>query len=63
MECFIIGRKNTIASNGHAYIGEPFIVFMHEDEAVAACDLVEKISGERPMMVPASRHRSPAEVS
>lgn len=45
---WIIGRETEIASNGHKYITEPFIAFATEADADAACDLVEKISGERP---------------
>lgn len=49
--CWIIGRKATITANGHEYIAEPFIVFAEEAEADAACDMVERVSGERPMKV------------
>lgn len=45
---WIIGREATILANGHKYITEPFIVFDTEAEADAACDMVERISGERP---------------
>jgi hypothetical protein len=47
--CWIIGKKARIAANGHEYVAEPFIVFAREDEADAACDMVERVSGERPM--------------
>lgn len=46
---WLIGRRVTIASNGHEYMSDPFIAFETEAEADAACDLVERISGERPM--------------
>ena len=52
--CWIIGQKKVIASNGHAYMGEPFIVFQTEAEADSACDMVEKVSGERPMKAESS---------
>lgn len=45
---WIIGRKATLATNGHEYIAEPFIAFENEADADAACDMVEKVSGERP---------------
>lgn len=51
---WIIGSKATILSNGHEYMAEPFIVFETEAEADAACDMVEKISGQRPMKSSAS---------
>lgn len=51
---WIIGRKATIASNGHEYLTEPFIAFETEADADAACDMVEKVSGERPMKATAS---------
>jgi hypothetical protein len=46
---WIIGRKATIASNGHDYVAEPFIAFISEHDADAACDMIERVSGERPM--------------
>lgn len=48
-KCWIIGRKATIASNGHEYMAEPYIVFETEAEADRACTLVEQISGDRPI--------------
>lgn len=47
--CWIIGRKAVIAANNHEYMTQPFIVFQTEAEADSACDMVEKVSGERPM--------------
>lgn len=68
-DIFIIGRKTTIASNGHEYMAEPFVAFYSEAEADAACDMVERVSGERPMKTkasmmtggatPAKRHKAP----
>jgi hypothetical protein len=55
-QCWIIGRKATIASNGHTYITEPFIVFDTEAGADSACDMVERVSGERPMKAEAARY-------
>jgi hypothetical protein len=52
--CWIIGRKATIAGNGHEYITQPFIVFNTEAEADSACDMVERVSGERPMKADAA---------
>lgn len=54
--CWIIGRKATIAANGHEYITGPFIVFDSEAEADSACDMVERVSGERPMKVDAAQY-------
>jgi hypothetical protein len=51
---WLIGRKVTLATNGHEYIGEPFIAFASEAEAIEACDMVEHVSGERPMMTTAA---------
>lgn len=51
---WIIGRKATIATNGHSYITEPFIAFTSEAEADEACDMIERVSGERPMKAEAS---------
>lgn len=45
--CWVIGKKVTLI-NGHDHIAEPFIVFHDEDEADAACDMIERVSGERP---------------
>lgn len=52
--CWVIGRKTTLATNGHSHISEPFIVFESEAEALSAADMVEKVSGERPLIVEAS---------
>jgi hypothetical protein len=56
-KCWIIGRKATIATNGHSYIAEPFIVFDTEAEADSACDMVERVSGERPIKAEAAAYR------
>lgn len=45
-EVWIIGRKATIASNGHDYIAEPFIAFASEADAIEARDIILKITGE-----------------
>lgn len=45
--CWIIGKKTTLP-NGHEHIAPPFVVFEVEAEAIAACDMVEKVSRERP---------------
>lgn len=55
--CWIVGRKATIASNGHEYITGPFLVFDLEDEADACCAMVARVSGEKPMKVEASKWR------
>jgi hypothetical protein len=54
--CWIIGKEVTL-QNGHKYAAEPFIVFDDEAEADAACDMVERVSGERPMKVEGARYR------
>lgn len=51
--CWVIGRKVTLP-NGHETMSEPFIVFESEFEADTACDMVEKVSGERPRKVEGS---------
>lgn len=51
---WIIGRKATILANGHEYITEPFIAFTKEDDAIKAREMIEKISGEKAMLVTAS---------
>jgi hypothetical protein len=53
-DIWIIGPKATIVSNGHEYIAQPFLAFRTEAEADQACDLVERVSGERPMKVSAA---------
>jgi hypothetical protein len=57
-KCYVIGKKAKLAANGHEYIAEPFIVFEGEGEAIGACDMVEKITGERPMQVEAALYRT-----
>lgn len=56
--CWIIGKKVKIESNGHEYLAEPFIVFESEEQAVAACDMVEKVSRERPGITEAAFYRT-----
>lgn len=57
--CWILGRKATIAPNGHEYIAEPFIAFYTEKAADEAADMIERVSGERPMKVEASLYSNP----
>lgn len=47
MTIWIIGRKVTMV-NGHTYMAEPFIAFETNEDAQAACDMIERVSGERP---------------
>lgn len=54
---WIIGRKATIATNLHEYMTEPFIVFETNEDAQAACDMIEKVSGERPMIASSVLYR------
>lgn len=49
---WIIGRKVELP-NGHTYMAEPFIAFGTNEAAQAACDMVAKVSGERPMITSA----------
>lgn len=58
--CWIIGREATTAGNGRAYIAEPFIVFATEAEADAACDMVHRVSGERPKKVEGALYKCAA---
>lgn len=57
MNIWIIGRKATLAANGHEYIAEPFIAFQTLHEAEAGAALVKRVSGETvsivevPMMI------------
>jgi hypothetical protein len=55
--CYIMGRKAVIASNGHEYIAEPFIVFPTKEAAEEAADMVFRVSGERPMIVEAAAYK------
>lgn len=55
--CWIIGHKTTLADNGLEMLSQPFIVFDEEAEADAACDMVERVSGERPMKAEGSRYQ------
>ena len=56
MAIWIIGRKVTM-QNGHIYMAEPFIAFETNEDAQAACDMVEKVSGERPMIADSILYR------
>lgn len=56
MAIWIIGRKVTLP-NGHSYVAEPFIAFERNEDAQAACDMIEKVSGERPMIADAAYFR------
>jgi len=53
---WIIGRKVELP-NGHKYMAEPFISFETNEQAQAACDMIEKVSGERPMIADAAFYR------
>lgn len=55
--CWIIGKKAVIQSNGHEYMTQPFIAFENEADADAACDMIEKVSGERPLKADAALYR------
>jgi hypothetical protein len=50
---WIIGRKVELP-NGHAYMAEPFIAFGSNKAAQDACDMIQKVSGERPMITDAA---------
>lgn len=49
---WIIGRKVDLP-NGHTYMAEPFIAFATNKEAQEACDMVARVSGERPTITSA----------
>ncbi len=53
-EIWIIGRKATMATNGHEYISTPFIAFHTEAEALRAREMIEKVSGEKVMITSAA---------
>lgn len=55
-EIWIIGRKATLP-NGHEYITEPFIAFESNVDAQAACDMMQKVSGERPGIASGALYR------
>ena len=48
MKIWIIGRKLVLPD--YTCMTEPFICFEAEADAHAACDMIEKVSGERPMI-------------
>lgn len=54
--CWIIGRKTTLVEDGLEIISQPYIVFDDEDEADAACDMVERVTGERPIKAEGARY-------
>lgn len=56
MAIWIIGRKVELP-NGHTYMAEPFIAFETNEDAQAACDMIAKVSGERPMIADAAFFR------
>ena len=56
MAIWIIGRQIELP-NGHKYLAEPFIAFESNADAQAACDMVEKVSGERPAITDAALYR------
>jgi len=49
---WIIGRKVELP-NGHKYMAEPFIAFGSNEAAQEACDMIERVSGERPIITSA----------
>lgn len=51
-EIWLIGRQVTLP-NGHKYIAEPFIAFDSNAAAQGACDMIEKVTGERLMLASA----------
>lgn len=55
-EIWIIGRKVTLP-NGHEYITEPFIAFESNVDAQAACEMIQKVSGERPGIASGALYR------
>lgn len=57
MAIWIIGRRVTMA-NLNEYMGEPFIAFETNQDAQAACDMIEKVSGERPMITDSVLYRA-----
>jgi hypothetical protein len=57
-ECWIIGRKVTLLATGTVYIAEPFIAFETEGQADTACDMVESVSGERPIKTKGALYRA-----
>jgi hypothetical protein len=57
MGLWIIGRAVELP-NGHKYMAEPFIAFETNEDAQAACDMIAKVSGERPMIADAAFYRS-----
>lgn len=56
MSIWIIGRVAELP-NGHKYITEPFIAFETNEDAQAACDMIAKVSGERPGIADAAFYR------
>lgn len=58
-DIWIIGRKATLATNGHEYITTPFIAFHTEAEAQRAREMIEKVSGEKVMMTIAALWNEP----
>lgn len=56
MTIWILGRRTTL-QNGHNYPAEPLLAFETNEQAQGAADLVQKISGERPMITSATYFR------
>lgn len=56
MAIWIIGRQVELP-NGHKYMAEPFIAFEREEDAIGACDMIMRVSGERPMISDAAYYR------
>lgn len=57
MGIWIIGRKVELP-NGHTYMAEPFIAFETNEDAQAACDMIAKVAGERPMITDGVLYRA-----
>lgn len=56
MGIWIIGRQVELP-NGHKYMAEPFICFETNEDAQAACAMVERVSGKRPMIASSVLYR------
>lgn len=56
MAIWIIGRKVTMA-NGAYYMAEPFVCFERNEDAQAACDMIERVAGERPIITDSVLYR------
>jgi hypothetical protein len=56
MAIWVIGRQVELP-NGQKYMAEPFIAFETNEDAQAACDMIAKVSGERPIVTNAAFYR------